>query len=218
MAAPAPAAGADDAAALPCSYYNRTQTCLVLPPHEKPWYAESVAYVHFIMGGISVAIAFGFIFNAQMAQRVMVHLGTKNPTDRVSFFIAPFLCCVFAFDSLVHALSVMPVESSPTYVDGERIGCECIAPVDLQNARYGSLVSSHARLSVLLLLLLLLLCRAALQRPPPPPPRCTHKTAAARLPSEQRLLPAPALWTKTSTRMRTHTQHAFPAPVQINIA
>ena len=54
----------------------------------------------------------------------------EEPTDRISFYVAPLLCCVFCFCSLVHGLSCMPVADSPTFVPGKHIGLRvcCWAP------------------------------------------------------------------------------------------
>ena len=114
---------------------NMTQTCLVLPPTSSPLYSESVAFMHFAMSGVALVCAVGFIWNVSMAKRIMMHLGSKEPSDRTSFYVAPFLCCVFCFCSLVHGLSCMPVSDSTTYVPGTHIGCECMAGRALQEAR-----------------------------------------------------------------------------------
>jgi len=65
----------------------------------------------------------------------MLAMGSKAPTDKISFFVAPFLCAVFCFCSLVHGLSTFPNTFSKTY-NKLHIGCECLAPVELQHARY----------------------------------------------------------------------------------
>ena len=114
---------------------NVTQTCLVLSPRSTPLYSESVAVMHFVMSGLALICAAGFIWNVSMAKTIMLHQGTREPTDRISFYVAPLLCCVYCFCSLVHGLSCMPTADSPTFVPDKHIGCECVAGLGLQEAR-----------------------------------------------------------------------------------
>ena len=111
------------------------QTCLVLVPGTNPVYALSVAILHFVISGLALLCAVGFIVNVMNSHNLMRAMGSKQPTDKVSFFVAPLLCCIFCFCTLVHGLSSIPVATSPTYTDAH-IGCECVAPVVLQHARY----------------------------------------------------------------------------------
>jgi hypothetical protein len=111
------------------------QTCLVLVPGTTPAYAISVAAVHFAAGGLALLCAVGFIVNVSLSKKVMLAMGSKQPTDKISFFVAPLLCCIFCFCSLVHGLSTFPIQTSSTY-SSKHIGCECLASVEAQNARY----------------------------------------------------------------------------------
>jgi hypothetical protein len=70
-----------------------------------------------------------------MAKKVMLAMGSKQPTEKISFFVAPLLCCVFCFCTFVHGLSTFPNIGSSTF-DIKHIGCECLAPAIVQDARY----------------------------------------------------------------------------------
>ena len=112
------------------------QTCLVLAPNTLPSYAISVAVTHFVTGGLALLCAVGFVANVATAKKVMLAMGSKQPTDKISFFVAPLLCCIFCFCSTVHGLSTFPNVWSTTYNINHGIGCECLASVTVQNVRY----------------------------------------------------------------------------------
>ena len=118
-----------------CLLHSSIQTCLVLEPGTLPGYAISVAAIHFAAGGLALLCAIGFILNVTLSKKVMLAMGSKQPTDKISFFVAPLLCCIFCFCSLVHGLSTFPVQSSDTYT-AKHIGCECLASVGLQHTQY----------------------------------------------------------------------------------
>jgi len=120
---------------LHCTNLTTVQTCLVLSPDTPPAYAMTVAMLHIVTGSCAILCALGFISNVAVAHRVMVAMGSKEPTDKISFFVAPFLCVVFCFCSFVHGFSTFPVTSSSTYSD-QHIGCECMAGVTVQYARF----------------------------------------------------------------------------------
>ena len=98
------------------------QTCLVLAPNTLPSYAISVAVTHFVTGGLALLCAVGFVANVAAAKKVMLAMGSKQPTDKISFFVAPLLCCIFCFCSTVHGLSTFPNVWSSTYDSTDGIG------------------------------------------------------------------------------------------------
>ena len=91
---------------------------------------------HFVTGGLALLCAVGFVANVATAKKVMLAMGSKQPTDKISFFVAPLLCCIFCFCSTVHGLSTFPNVWSTTYNINHGIGCECLASVTVQNVRY----------------------------------------------------------------------------------